>query len=73
MLLVKLINNKKKQYIDAFNKKDLFFDKRDLANINEITKMQSKIEYTKMFNITYIFFKSKYTISKQLKSRIKFI
>lgn len=54
LLLIKPINKEKSLYIDTFNRKNL-------ASINK--KILDKSEATKMSDVKYITFESKYTIS----------
>lgn len=63
MSLIKLISKKKSSYTDAFNKKDLVLDIKDLASIDKIAKLLGKSQDTKMLDIRHILSKDEYTIS----------
>lgn len=65
LLLVKLINKEESLYINAFNKKDLVFNKRDPANINEVAKMPDRSKNIKLSDIKHIISKSQHISSSQ--------
>lgn len=63
--MVKLINKKESLYINAFNKKDLVFNKRDPSNIDEVAKIPDRSKNIKIPNIKHITPKSQHTSSSQ--------
>lgn len=63
LCLVEPICKKENLYINAFNRKDLVFNKRDSANIDETAKIFGKNKDIKMPNIRHILPKSKHIIS----------
>lgn len=67
LLLVKSICKKKSPYINAFDKKNSAFNKKDLTGINKATKMPNKSKNIEMINIRHIFLENKYTISGRSK------
>lgn len=63
LFLIELINRKKSSYIDIFNNKNLVFNKKNLAGINNTVKMPNKSKNIKMLDVRHIIFKNKHIIS----------
>lgn len=72
LFLVKLINKNESLYTDAFDRKDLAFNTKNLASINEAAEIINKSENTKILYVKLISPKNKHTNSSQLGSEIQF-
>lgn len=73
MFLVETINKKKSLYTDFFDKKDLAFDRKNLASIDQAAKMPDRSKDIKMPHIRHICLESKHTTSSQSRLGIQSI
>lgn len=73
LFFIKPISKNESLYTDAFNKKNLAFNTRNLASIDKATEIINKSENTKILYIKYISPKSKHSTSSQSRSGIQFI
>lgn len=73
MSLVGLIYKKESLYIDVCDRRDLVFDKKDLASIDKVAKILGRNKDIKMPNIRHLILKSKFTNSSWSRLRIQSI
>lgn len=71
--LIKQISKKESLNINALNKKNLAFNRRDPASIDKAVKMLHNSENIKKSDIRHIFSKNKYTTFCWSRSKIRSI